>query len=181
MVEIGNDGFVSRMIETPNSFDGNTALAEAYYIKKGSHLRSALAELIRKDNNGLEYQLTDALKILVKRGFKVGTFSVGEGYDCGRPESLLISNYRMLSGRHHIDKTAMITNSDILEPCFIGENAIITSSEIGPYASIGKNVKITDSIISQSIIEQDSIIKNKDISYAIYSGDVLLERLELAR
>ncbi len=172
MVEKGNGGLVTRMVEKPKSWDGNLALAGAYYVKRGSDLKSALSELISKGNNGREYQITDALQIMVERGHKIGTFSVGEGYDCGRPESLLKSNYRMLANRHYIDESAIIENSEIIEPCFIGRDARIINSKIGPYVSIGKRVEVKDSRVSQSIIEQDTVIEGKDVSFMIFSGNV---------
>ncbi|MFW9964732.1 MAG: sugar phosphate nucleotidyltransferase [Candidatus Sifarchaeia archaeon] len=172
MVEIGNDGLVTRMVEKPKSWDGNLALAGAYYVKRGFDLKRALSELISKGSDGREYQITDALQIMVEKGHKVGTFSVGEGYDCGRPESLLKSNYRMLAKRHYIDESAIIENSEIIEPCFIGKNARIINSTIGPYVSIGERVEVKDSKVSQSIIEQDTMIDGKDVSFMIFSGDV---------
>lgn len=179
MVDIGDDGLVTMMVEKPKSFDGNTALAGAYYAKDASLLRSALSDLISRDRKGREYQITDALQMMVERGDRIRTFSIGEGYDCGRPESLLRSNYRMLASRHFIADTATISSSEIIEPCFIGENATITGCKIGPYVSVGKNVKIIDSTITQSIIEQDSVINGKDMSNTICSGNIFLEEPDL--
>jgi glucose-1-phosphate thymidylyltransferase len=181
MVKTGRDGLVAKMVEKPKSWNGNTALAGAYYIKKGSLLRSALSALINRNNKGREYQITDALQIMVERGDKISTFSVGEGYDCGRPESLLISNNRMLLTGHHVVESAIIRNSEIIRPCFIGENASITDSKIGPFVSVGKNVQITNSTISQSIIERESLIEDKTLSYSICSGDLCIKRPELAK
>lgn len=113
--------------------------------------------------------------MMVDRGNKISTFSIGEGYDCGRPGSLLTSNYRMLATRHFIHESAKLTSTVIIEPCFIGENVVITGSKIGPYVSVGKNTKISDSTISQSIIEQDSTFEKKDMSYTICSGRMILE------
>ncbi|MHA1926209.1 MAG: sugar phosphate nucleotidyltransferase [Candidatus Thorarchaeota archaeon] len=180
MVEVGDEGLATRMVEKPKSFDGKDALAGSYYIKKGTHLRSALSDLLRRDFNGIEYQVTDALQMMIERGHRIGTYSVGEYYDCGRPETLLTSNYQILATGHCIDDSAMISNSDIIEPCFIAKNAIIEDSKIGPYVSVGKNVKISDSIISQSIIEENSVVTGETMLFTIRSGDLSIERPEMA-
>ncbi|MFX1483482.1 MAG: hypothetical protein ACFFCP_09860, partial [Promethearchaeota archaeon] len=157
------------------------ALAGAYYFRRGSDLRSALNDLISRDSKGLEYQITDALQIMVERGYEMGTFSVGEGYDCGRPESLLKSNYRMLANNHRIDESAIISTSEIIEPCFIGKDAKIKNSRIGPYVSVGKGVEITDSTIAQSIIEQNTVIQRKTFSFTIYSGQVSVSTSDITK
>ncbi len=179
MVEMGKDGLVKEMVEKPKEFDGNLALAGAYYMRNASHLRRALSDLISKDNNGLEYQITDALQMMVESGKRISTFSIGEGYDCGRPESLLTSNYKMLTGNHFVHESAEILSSAIIEPCIIGENVSIIDSTIGPFVSIGRNASIIGSTITHSIIERDSEIELKDLKNAICSGDIILEKPEL--
>ncbi len=180
MADIGHDGIISRMVEKPKSFDGNQALAGTYYIKKGLHLRNALADLLSRDFDGVEYQVTDALQMMVDRGHKISAYSVGEYYDCGRLESLLKSNSELLSTRHHIDESAKMTNSEIIAPCVISKGAIISDSKIGPYVSVGRNVRISDSKISQSVIEEDSIVTGESMSFTIRSGDASIECPELA-
>ncbi|MFW9913351.1 MAG: sugar phosphate nucleotidyltransferase [Candidatus Thorarchaeota archaeon] len=181
MVETGADGTVTRMVEKPKSWNGNLALAGAYYIKKGSDLKSALSQLITKESNVGEYQLTDALQIMVERGLKMGTFSVGEGYDCGRPESIIRSNCRMLATRHHIDESAKIESSEIIEPCFIGIDAKITNSTIGPYVSIGERAEVRDSEVAQSIIEKETVIEGKVASFMLFSGNVSVKAPEITK
>ena len=46
-----------------------------------------------------------------------------------------------------ISPSAKFLNSDIIEPCFIGENVMIENSKIGPHVSIGEKTIINNSIV----------------------------------
>jgi glucose-1-phosphate thymidylyltransferase len=99
MLRMNADGYVTLMVEKPKSFNGKLALAGVYYFKRGRDLKQALEAIVNKKFRGREYQLTDALQQMVERKSRFVTFSVGEGYDCGRPDSLIKSNrdYQSLS------------------------------------------------------------------------------------
>ena len=82
-----------------------------------------------------------------------------------------------------VAKTAKVTNSTIIAPCFIGENVVITNSVIGPHVSLEAGVQVSDSRISNSIIQADSIVKNallqnsmlgKSVNYMKTPGEVSL-------
>ena len=53
----------------------NLALVGLYYIKDKELLKSSLTEIIEKDiKTRGEYQLTDALQLMIDKGAKVSTF-----------------------------------------------------------------------------------------------------------
>ena len=56
--------------------------------------------------------------------------------------------------------SAVIEQSVIVPPCFIGENAVIRNAVIGPYVSVGHNSVVENSVIVGSIIQNNSHIKN---------------------
>ena len=57
-----------------------------------------------------------------------------------------------------------IENSEIIAPCFIGENANIKNSKIGPHVSIGSNTQVENSSISKTIIQDSSVITNAKLN-----------------
>ena len=69
-----------------------------------------------------------------------------------------------------------IYNSQIITPCFIGENACIENSIIGPHVSLGVNTKIKSSILKNSNVQEntnivDAVIFNSMIgSHVNYNG-----------
>lgn len=65
-------------------------------------------------------------------------------------------------------------NTIIIEPCFIGENVEINNSIIGPHVSIGNGTKISDSIVKNSIIQEQSEIKGRILENAMLGSFVKL-------
>jgi glucose-1-phosphate thymidylyltransferase len=180
MLTTNEEGFVTLMVEKPQAFDGNLALAGVYYFKRGSDLRKALEVAIARDRNGREHQLTDALQLMVETDTIITTFTVGEGYDCGRPDSLLKSNRRMLVGKNYVSPSAIIHNSEIIQPCHICDNVEIYDSRIGPFASIGRNAVVRNSVLSDVIVESSSKLVDVDASYSLFTEHAFL-RLEQSK
>ncbi len=175
MLEVDSEGFVTRMVEKPKHFDGNLAIAGVYYFKRGEDLADALQILLRRKLQGEEYQLTDALQLMVEDGYKFTTFSVGEGYDCGRPESLLKSNIRMLINNHYVDSEAKLVDSTVIPPCHIGKNARIVNSILGPFVSVGADALVESSSLSNAIVEARSRVEFKESKYSIFSESASIE------
>ncbi|MFZ4414670.1 MAG: sugar phosphate nucleotidyltransferase, partial [Bacteroidales bacterium] len=182
VVKTDENEFITDFIEKPPTFISNKAIIGIYYFKDGTYLKNELQYLI--DNNvikGNEYQLTDALQNMMKKGSRFSVGKVKEWLDCGNKDATVITNRRLLensNGDKLVSDTAKITHSIINHPCYIGENAEITSSIIGPYVSIGENCKVSHSIITDTIIQTNTKIKNANIdnsmigSYVEYKGDI---------
>ncbi len=182
VVKTNENEFITDFIEKPKEFISNKAIIGIYYFKDGSYLKNELQYLI--DNNvikGTEYQLTDALQNMMKKGTSFSVGKVNEWLDCGNKDATVITNRRLLetgNGDKLISDTAKVTNSIINHPCYIGENVEIENCIIGPHVSIGENCKISHSIITDTIIQTNAIIKNANIdnsmigSYAEYKGDI---------
>lgn len=168
VVELKN-GFVTKLIEKPKNPTTNLALVGLYFIKNSTLLASSLEELLEKNiqtNN--EYQLTDALQLMIEKGEKFSTFPVEGWYDCGKPETLLTTNQFILS-RNGNNKE--IDSVVIIEPVYISETAIIKNSVIGPFVSIGDNCKIFDSVIKNSIINKNSKVDKMVLTDSIIGAD----------
>lgn len=182
VVKTDENEFITDFIEKPKEFISNKAIIGIYYFKDGAYLRDELQYLI--DNNVIksnEYQLTDALQNMMKKGSRFAVGKVNEWLDCGNKDATVITNRRLLensNGDKLIADNAKITNSIINHPCYIGDNVEITSSIIGPYVSIGENCKVSHSIITDTIIQTNAKIKNANIdnsmigSYVEYRGDI---------
>ena len=98
-----------------------------------------------------EFQLTDALQMMIEKGSKFRTAPVQEWLDCGLPETQIQTNTWLLLNRIQQAEYNYPT-ATIIPPCVIGKNATIENCTIGPNATIGdnctlKNVTITDCIM----------------------------------
>jgi glucose-1-phosphate thymidylyltransferase len=90
---------------------------------------------------------------------------------------MLHTNKRLLETKKSTQQNAgQLINSSIIQPCFIAENTTVVNSVIGPFASIGSNNHIENSIVSDSIIQDNCYITNANIidsmigSHVQYSG-----------
>lgn len=165
-----SSGFVTRLVEKPETFVSNEALVGIYYIADVSALRKSLEKLIRDDiRTRGEYQLTDALQMMVESGSRFRTAPIRSWLDCGTSESLLKTNARILSETEG-EKFAF-ADSEIIPPCHIDRTARIRNSVVGPNVSVGPEVVIENSKISDSVISERTILADSEISHSIFGGD----------
>lgn len=157
--------------EKPLSPRSNYVLAGIYVFPNPRPLRLALSELIEKNiKTRGEFQLTDALALMISRGEKLYWFSVGKWYDCGTPESLIETNRQLLENSAKVE--AETKNSIVLQPSWIAKSAKISNSIIGPYVSIGGDAIVEESIISNSIVGSSSHLKRCLLESSIIGNEV---------
>ena len=177
VVKINKDNIITDFVEKPKKYISDLAIIGIYYFNDGENLRKELQYLI--DNNIKdkgEYQLTNALENMKKKGMKFSTGKVDEWLDCGNKDATVYTNSRVLEHNklnNMIDRTAEIINSEIIKPCYIGPGSKVKNSKIGPYVSIGEYACITDSMISHTIIQNKSTLLNARIKNSMIGNQVL--------
>lgn len=146
------NGYITRLIEKPENPTSNLAVVGLYYVTHPKVLLQALEELVAKDiRTKGEYQLTDALQIMLDHGEKMKTFPVEGWYDCGKPETLLSTNKALLEKHSTADSVEGVI---INEPVFIAGSAKLSNCVIGPYTTVGEHVTVSESVIRNSIISE---------------------------
>jgi glucose-1-phosphate thymidylyltransferase len=149
--------FVTKLIEKPIQPTSNQALVGIYYIKSMELFAKCLDDLIQKDiRTRGEFQLTDALGLMIAEGGKLTTFNVDGWYDCGKKETLLATNRYLLS---LINTVKSYNDAIIIPPVYISPTALIKNSIVGPYVSIADEAHIEDSIIKDSIISTQAEVR----------------------
>lgn len=154
VASIGEDGFIESLVEKPAIPKSNMALVGLYKIKETHFLFECLHTLFLKSEkvNG-EYNLTDALDCMVKKGAKFQSFKVKSWFDCGKKETLLESNATLLKKfGGNTDFNHGYLNTIIIPPVSIAPGCDISNSIIGPHVAIGANTSIQHSIVRESII-----------------------------
>ncbi|MBV1924827.1 MAG: nucleotidyltransferase [Flavobacteriaceae bacterium] len=173
VVNLNDKDEITELVEKPEQFVSDQAVIGIYYFKDVGVLKKELTYVIENDIiNGGEYQINDGIKRMMADGkvFKTGT--VTEWMDCGNKEVTVETNRRML-GFLTDDKEQLIAdditleNSNIIEPCFIGEGVVLKNTTVGPFVSIGKNTRIEDSNVKNSIIQNETLIKNATLDNAM--------------
>ena len=152
------DGVVVKLEEKPEHPKSNLALIGLYYFRSPNRLKWALEEIIRsgKTTKG-EIQLTDALELMISEGVRFHTYEVQGWYDCGKKETLLDSNSRLLEKG---EQPAPIEGSLLIPPVYISADATVTNSIIGPNVSISSGTTVENSIIRNSIVGSQTTIAN---------------------
>lgn len=163
---------IIKLIEKPKELISKLALVGLYYITNSNVLKDSLNELFNKNiKTRGEYQLTDALQIMIDKGESLTTFQVEGWYDCGKPETLLSTNQFLLTKR---GTNRRVENVVINDPVFISEGAIIKNSVIGPFTTISDNCEITDSIIRNSIISSGAKIEKAMLENSIIGNNAIV-------
>ena len=151
-------------MEKPTEFVSDLAIIGIYYFRDGENLKNELQYLIENDiKDKGEFQLTDALENMRKKGLNLFPGAVDEWLDCGNKNATVYTNQRIL-GLNQDEKlvadSIKVVNSTITEPCYIGENVIIENSTVGPFVSIGDNSSVKNSTIKNAIVQTNTALDN---------------------
>lgn len=160
-------GRITRLVEKPQEFVSDEAIVGIYYIKDTKVLKQSLKYLM--DNNirtKNEFQLTDALQMMLEKGCHFRTAPVQKWLDCGLAETLLETNAHVLK---RIDNSASVNlpGVKVIAPCYIGKGAKITNSTIGPNVSVGDDCVIENSTISNAVLWDSVKVSGQTIDNVI--------------
>lgn len=181
VVNLNENDEIIELVEKPTEFVSDQAVIGIYYFKDVGELKNELQFVL--DNNiihGGEYQINDGIKRMMEKGkiFKTGT--VDEWMDCGNKEVTVETNQKMLKFLSEakeplISDKIELEGSQIIEPCFIGENVVLKNSKIGPYVAVGNNTVIENSTIENSLIQSNTKISNANLEEAMIGNHVFFD------
>lgn len=159
---------VTKLTEKSANPPSNLAIVGIYYIKNGGQLAKAINEIIEQGITVKnEYQLTDALQILINWGETIETFPVEGWFDCGKPSALLETNAFLLKRDGGSYPGTGLTDTLIIPPVSIGSGAAIARSIIGPNVSIGAGAVVNHSVVENSIFGDNIHIESSVIKDSI--------------
>ena len=167
VVKVNEENTIIEFVEKSPVFVSDMAIVGIYYFKEGEVLRKELQYLLDNDiKDKGEFQLTSGLEALKEKGWKFKPAFIDEWLDCGNKDAVLHTNTRFLDFLEEdmVSKSAKLTNSVIIPPCYIGEGCELTNSVVGPYVSLGDNSKVVSSVIERSLIQSDTNIKNANLN-----------------
>lgn len=169
-----NNGYIHRLVEKPENPISNLAIVGLYYIQNPQLLVDSLRIMVKNNiRTKGEFQLTDALQMMIEKGEKMEVFPVEGWYDCGKPETLLLTNQILLDKKQNgVRPPGVLINP----PVYISPKAYVKDSVLGPYATIADGASVENSIIKNSIINSgakvsDTLLENSIIgSNAVVKG-----------
>ncbi|MBL8012020.1 MAG: nucleotidyltransferase [Flavobacteriales bacterium] len=173
VVKRDEQGIITEFVEKPQEFVSDLAIIGIYYFADGERLRTEMQYLIDNDiKEKGEYQLTNAMENMKRKGARFKAGAVDVWMDCGNKNAMVDTNTKVL-GFLNGDASLMSpdlqrVNSVVIEPCFIGRDVTITNSVVGPNVSIEEGARISGSVVRDSILRggvrvQDAVIANSMI------------------
>ena len=177
VAELTSEGKVRRLVEKPKEPKSNLALVGVYMFD-ASIFESV--HRIKPSARG-ELEITDAIQDLIDRGLEVHPHIVrGWWKDTGKLEDMLEANRivlegldarrgvmlgaigqrSMIEGRVELGEGVELIDSLVRGPVVIGAGTRLENAFVGPYTSIGPGCTLVCCEVENSIILQDSEIRD---------------------
>lgn len=176
VAEIDRNGFIETVIEKPQIPKSNMAMVGIYKIKETALMFECLASNI---HSGLlthgEFNITDALDCMIRKGVKFEAFKVENWFDAGNKETLLRSNATLLKKYRATADASNYENTMIVPPVSIGKGCVIKNAVIGPNVTIGENTLVEQSIIRNSIVGSYSNLFDLVLEDSLIGSDTSLK------
>jgi glucose-1-phosphate thymidylyltransferase len=166
-----DDGYMQKIVEKPSEPISRLANIGLYYIRDHELLFEGIRHVMGQPPKLGEYFLTDAFQYMVDRGAKILTAEVAEWWDCGKPETLLDTNARVLAaGSHQPPPDA--SGVDVVDSVCVGPDTVFEDAEIGPNVSIGRGSTIRRSRLRHCIVGENTVLEDCDLEHSIVGDDV---------
>jgi glucose-1-phosphate thymidylyltransferase len=163
------NGFISKLVEKPEEPKSKLAMVGIYFIRKPQVLVDCLKEMIKRNvRTKGEFQLTDALQLMIERGEKMKPFTVEGWYDCGKPETLLETNRYLLE---HMPVPDSRHDVVVQPPVFISPKARVKNSVIGPFATVAEEAVVENSIIRNTIVSEGASVQDSLLEDSIVGSN----------
>ena len=156
-------GFHEKVADPPT----NLAIIGLYYFPKEARLKQAIEYLIKNDiRTKGEYQITDAMEVMLNWGDQFVALQNAEWFDAGVPATYLETNRVLLESSHD-----SIPGVEFREPVFVGKDCLIENSIIGPNVTIMPGSIIKNNEIENSIVLNNSNLNEVRLKDRIVAGD----------
>lgn len=187
VLNVDESNLITELEEKPENPKSNLINAGIYIFDE--NIFDLLKNLKKSERN--EYEITDAIKILIKNKEIYGYISDEFWKDVGYPWDLLDANEFLMKDingeiKGKIEENVIIKNKEnlyvgegteilsgsyIIAPCYIGKNCKIgPNTFIRPYTSIGDNCHIGAGVE----IKNSIIFNNTNVPHLSYVGDSII-------
>lgn len=179
VVVTNEDGTITKLVEKPEKPVSDLAIIGIYYFKDGKNLAEEIKYILDNDiKDKGEYQLTTAMENMKEKGKSLKALTVDKWMDCGNKDVTVETNrevLKLINDEQLIAKDVKQENSVIIEPCYIAEGVALKNSVVGPYVSIGANTQIEGSVIDNSMVLEQSVIRNARYSNSFIGSHTVME------
>jgi glucose-1-phosphate thymidylyltransferase len=169
VAEIDAEGWITRLVEKPQTIDNNLALVGCYYFRRGDDLMSAIEEQMQRNVQlKNEFFLADAVNILLEHKGLFHPQRVETWLDTGTIEATLETNRYLLEKAARLQiAPASRPGVAIHAPVCIDASAEIEDSIVGPHVSLGPGCRISGSRIEDSILDAGCTVRNASLKSSL--------------
>ncbi len=180
VVKMDENNVITKFVEKPKEYVSDWAMIGLYYFKDGTFLKNELQYLLDNElSDGGQYHITTALEIMNQKGVQFGVAIAEEWLSFVNKTACLHTNKRVLELNKEVEElispSAVIENTKLIQPCFIGQGVQIKNSVIGPHVSIEAGTTIENSIVQNSIIQSNSYIRYQVLTESMIGHSVQLD------
>jgi glucose-1-phosphate thymidylyltransferase len=174
-VVVVEGGRVVRLVEKPAEPISCLAIAGLYHIQETKLLFRCLDRLVKEEiRTKGEYQLTDALGLMIREGAIFRTFPLGGWYDCGLPETILETNRILLDQLPPGPLPQTDPEAVVIPPVAFGREVRIERSVVGPHVSLEDGVIIRGSVVRNSILGEGARVEEAVLDGSIVGAGALV-------
>ncbi len=168
-------GFMTRIVEKPDTPVSRLANIGLYYIRDWRTLFEGIAEVMRRPpGKGGEFYLTDAFQYMVDHGRKLRVAEATGWYDCGKVDTLLETNrHLLLNGRARVP--APEVGSMVRLPVYVDEGVTLRHATVGPNVTIEAGSEVRDSTIENSILGRNVRVIGATVRDSVVGDDQVIE------
>ncbi|MBE7560893.1 NTP transferase domain-containing protein [bacterium] len=149
---------ITRLVEKPEAPKSNLAIVGLNKLVDSAAMFDAIDHLMKHEiRTQGEYQLTDAFQRMIEVGARLETFPVEDWFDCGKQETLLSTNRRLLERAAAASERP---GTVIVPPVYIADEAEVEESVIGPYVSIAAGCRVRRAVLSDCILSVGAVVEN---------------------
>jgi len=166
-----DEGYMQKIIEKPSEPISRLANIGVYYIRDHEQLFEGIRHVMQQPPKLGEYFLTDAFQWMIDRGSKILTAEVETWWDCGKPETLLETNARVLAaGSARPPDTG--TDAAVTGDVCVAADVTFEAADIGPNVSIERGSTIRRSRLADCIVGENVRLEDCDLRDSLIGDEV---------
>ncbi|MDT8435818.1 MAG: sugar phosphate nucleotidyltransferase [Gemmatimonadota bacterium] len=170
------DGFMRRIVEKPSEPVSRLANIGLYYIRDVERMFEGIRHVMDGPTRLGEYFLTDAFQYMIDRGSRLLTAEVSEWWDCGKRETLIDTNRRVLlagAARRPPERAGV----RVEDPVCVAEDVELEDVALGPNVSIASGAVVRRSRLRDTIVGAGAVVEDCELTSSLVGDEARLRGL----
>jgi glucose-1-phosphate thymidylyltransferase len=176
-------GYMTRIVEKPSTPISKLVNIGLQYVRDWKTLFDGIAHVMTQPpGKAGEFYLTDAFQYMVDHGKRLHVAPVDGWYDCGKVDTLLVTNAHLL-GHGRARKPAgrgKFPGVTFRDPVYIEDGVTLRDSTIGPNVSLGAGSEVTGSTVANSILGKRVRLASATVTGSVVGDEQVIDGKKIA-